>query len=135
MVCTQVWRAHNDHDGRVGHARATSVPGREHPGHQVGVGRAKRLQYNRAANAAGRCLAALIEKPPDAYGLSPALPHTTCPDVPPDARPFSPEAATPHADLGLPTGRDVVTVPIAVLPKRDPTACVSQLQIVANRRA
>lgn len=64
-----------------------------------------------------------------------AGPNSTCPDVPPDARPFSPEAATPHADLGLPTGRDVWTVPIAVLPKRDPTACVSHLQIVANRRA
>jgi hypothetical protein len=57
----------------------------------------------------------------------------SCHDVPPDAPPFSPEAATPHAQLGLPTGRNVVTVPLAVLPTRDPTARVSPLQIVTNR--
>jgi hypothetical protein len=57
------------------------------------------------------------------------------PDVPAGAPPFPPEAATPHAHLGLPTDRDVVTVPIAVLPTRGPTACVSPLQIMTNRRA
>ena len=55
------------------------------------------------------------------------------PDVPPSATPFSPEAATPHAHLGLPPGRDVATVPLAVLPTRDPTACVSPPQLVTNR--
>jgi hypothetical protein len=59
----------------------------------------------------------------------------SCPGVPAGAPPFSPEAATPHAHLGLPMGRDIVTVPIAVLATRDPTARVSHLQVMTNRRA
>jgi hypothetical protein len=75
------------------------------------------------------------EGAPHAWRSSRPVPHHACPDVSPDATLVSPEAATPHAHLCLPTGWDGVTVPIAVLPKREPTACVSHLQSVTTRRA
>jgi hypothetical protein len=64
----------------------------------------------------------------------PAL-DPSCHGVPPSAPPFSPEAAMPHAHLSLAMGRDVLTVPSALLATRDPAARVFHLQIVTNRRA
>ena len=85
-------------------------------------------------NAAAFVAAGAEENADDDGNDIPAL-HPSCHSVPPGARPVPPEAATPHAHLGLAMGRDVVTVPSAVLATRDPTARVSHLQIVTNRRA
>jgi hypothetical protein len=85
-------------------------------------------------NAAASVAAGAEENADDDGNAIPAL-DPSCHGVPPGATPFPLEAATPHAHLGLAMGRDVVTVPSAVLATRDPAASVSHLQIVTNRRA
>ena len=53
----------------------------------------------------------MMEEASNADGSSPPLPHHACPDVPPGAPPFPPEAATPHAHLGLLKGEALTTAP------------------------
>ena len=111
-----------------------TCPPCEHTSPQGDVDTTHQREYHHAAYYHGVMSRGHMEEAPDADGSSPPLPHPSCPDMPPDAQRFSPEAATPHAHLGLPAGWEVVTVPIAVL-KREPTARVSPLRIVTSRRA